>query len=77
MADLKGEFEYYLLHKAEFLTKYQGQYIVLKDHKVLGAYPAREQAIEESLKTQALGTFIVQHVVENDDQVRFHSRHAG
>ena len=36
---LRDEFEHYLEHRAELAAKYQGRYIVIKGHRLLGAYP--------------------------------------
>lgn len=77
MADQKKDFEFYLQHKEEFLKQYAGLYIVIKDCQVLGAYKTPLEAVEETKKTHALGTFIVQHVTPLGDQVTFRSRYAG
>lgn len=72
--NLQAEYKYYLDHKAEFLAKYEGKFIVLKHQKVLGVYSSDLEAIKETTKKEELGTFIVQHVTNNENQVRFHSR---
>ena len=59
---LQREFDYYLAHRAELLKQYVGQVIVIKDEKVLGAYPDQPTAVAETIKTHALGTFLVQKV---------------
>jgi hypothetical protein len=74
MADLKQEFEYYLAHKADFLAKYKGKFIVLKDKQVIGTFDNRLTAIQETMKSHPLGSFLVQHVTESGEQMRFHSR---
>ena len=78
MADgaLKSEFEHYLANKAEFLKRYLGRFIALKDGQVIGAFDDRVEAVRQVSKTHPLGSFLVQHVTESDEQVRFHSRHA-
>jgi hypothetical protein len=75
MADLKLEFQHYLDNKKDFLQKYNGKFIVIKDLKVIGVFEDRLKAIEETQKVHTIGSFLVQHVTPNeDDQVRFHSR---
>lgn len=74
MADLKAEFQYYLENKESLLKDYENQYIVIKDRKILGNYPDLMTAVEETKKTHELGTFLVQHVTKEDEEVRFHSR---
>ena len=73
MADLKREFEYYRANKADFLKKYEGKFIVIKGQEVLGAFDEQLEAIDETRKAHELGTFLVQHVVE-DDVAFFYSR---
>lgn len=74
MTDLKNEFQYYLANKETFLRDYENKYIVIKNHKVLGAYSEILDAVEETKKEHELGTFLVQHVTKDEGQVRFHSR---
>lgn len=75
MSDLKKEFQYYLDNKTELIKKHDGKFIVIKNLQVIGVYDDRMVAIEETKKTHALGSFLVQHVTStNEDQVRFHSR---
>lgn len=57
---LHSEFEYYLAHQEELIAQYEGQYIVIKDQKILGHYPSRIAAYKETKKHHALGTFIIQ-----------------
>lgn len=77
MNNLNSEFEFYLSKKDEFLKTYPGKFIAIKNKTVLGVYNDRLEAINETRKNHELGTFIVQHVTKDDDQLRFHSRHAG
>jgi hypothetical protein len=73
---LQQEFEYFLAHKSELLAKYNGQFVVIKDRKVIGAYNDQLQAIAETQRTHALGSFLVQKVEPGDagTSQTFHSR---
>lgn len=73
---LKDEFDYYLKNQSEFVKKYLGKYIVLKNHEVLGAYDTNVEAYQETEKTHALGTFLIQLVQEGNESYTqtFHSR---
>jgi hypothetical protein len=73
---LQQEFEYYLAHQAEMVSRYNGKFIVLKNHEVIGAYDSELVAVTETQKTQALGTFLVQKVEPGDGAYTqtFHSR---
>jgi hypothetical protein len=57
---LEKEFNYYLAHQDELVRKFGGKYIVIKDQKVIGAYGGEIEAIQESVKSHQLGTFLVQ-----------------
>jgi len=72
--NLKPEYQYYLDNKSEFLKKYEGKFIVIKNKEVIGVYSNVHEAVEHTAKTVTLGTFLVQHVSPDEDQVRFHSR---
>ncbi len=57
---LRDEFQYYLDHQAELAAHYEGKVIVIKDHRVIGAYSSEIEAIRQTTKKHALGTFLVQ-----------------
>lgn len=57
---LEKEFRYYLAHQQEFLQKYNGQFVVIKDNEVIGAYDDELTAIRETAKDHEMGTFLVQ-----------------
>lgn len=57
---LKHEFEYFLEHQADLAKRYGGQFIVIKDRRVLGAYPDQLRAVLETAKRHEIGTFLVQ-----------------
>jgi hypothetical protein len=73
---LKKEFDYYLAHQAEIVKEYNGKFVVIKDGKVIGAYPDELAAIEDTKKKHKVGTFLVQFVSPGDAAYKqtFHSR---
>jgi hypothetical protein len=73
---LKDDFQYYLDHQAEMVSKYNGKFIALKNGTVLGAYDTELSAVTETQKTHALGTFLVQKVEPGNAAYTqtFHSR---
>lgn len=73
---LKKEFEYFLAHQKEFVGKYEGKFLVIKGQKVLGSYDTEIQAVEETSKTEEIGTFLVQKCERGDSSFTqsFHSR---
>ena len=75
-SDLKKEFQYYLDHQEELVSKYDGKVIVIKDQTVIGVYKSELQAVQETTKKHPLGTFLVQICQPGKDSVTqtFHSR---
>jgi len=74
---LKKEFEYYLEHQEEFVKKYYGRYIIIKDQKVIGDATSEIEAIlyaKNTLNLQ-LGTFLVQECLPGKENYTavFHS----
>lgn len=59
---ISDEFQYYLAHQDEFVEKYDGKTIVLKNHEVVGVYDSVAEAYQGALETHQLGTFILQKV---------------
>ena len=60
---LTDEFQYYLDHQTELAEQYEGKVIVIKAHRVIGAYSSEIEAIRQTTKKHALGTFLVQTVL--------------
>ena len=60
MAALEKEFKYYVRNQDMLLKTCLGKYIVIKEEEVLGVYDSETQAITETSKKHALGTFLIQ-----------------
>ncbi len=76
-SNLKDEFDYYKSNKASFVEKYNGKFVALKNHSVICEAISREEAVTTAIREgNPLGTFLVQHVSNIDDESvqRFHSR---
>ena len=73
---LQKEFNYYLKHQLDLVSKYCGKFIVLKNEKVIGAYSSHSEAYNESAKKEKLGTFLIQHCLPGKDGYTktFHSQ---
>ena len=72
---VNNEFRYYLDNQDDFVKKYDGKVIVLKNHEVLGTYDTELDAIVETRKEHEPGTFMVQKVSEGEEDytVTIHS----
>ena len=73
---LKREFEFFLEHQDEFVRQYEGKFIVIKKQAILGVYDSELEAVEETAKTEKMGTFLVQKCERGDSSFSqtFHSR---
>ena len=73
---LEKEFHYYLEHQDELVKEYNGKFIVIKGHKVLGAFASALEAVENTTKQHELGTFLVQKCEPGNASYTqtFHSR---
>lgn len=73
---LQKEQEFFDTHKEELRKRYLGKRIVISGNEVKGAFNSDEEALTESLKTMAPGSFMIKFVTENDEEQvqRFFSR---
>jgi len=58
--ELEKEFDWFLDNQTKLIQKYDGKVLAIKGFNVIGAYDDYLKAINETLKTEELGTFIVQ-----------------
>ena len=59
------DFQYFVDNYSKLFKKYGHKFIVIKNQQVLGAYEDVGDAVKETLKTEELGTFIVQECTGN------------
>lgn len=73
---LQREFDYYLKHQNELVSKYKGKFIVIKDQQVIDVYDSELEAVLETGKKHDMGTFLVQKCEPGPDSYThvFHSR---
>lgn len=57
---LDKEFNFYLAHQNELLTKYENQYIAIVGNEVVGSYPTASEALYESDAKYTPGTCLIQ-----------------
>ena len=57
---LQQEFQYYLDNQEELVKQHNGKVLVIKGTDVIGVYDDEALAIDETVKTEKLGTFLVQ-----------------
>ena len=74
MDNLDKEYQFFKEKKDELLAKYENKFVVIRGQEVITAYDDMVTAIEETQKKYELGTFLVQHVTQEDEVALFHSR---
>lgn len=57
---LHDEFLYFIRNQDELVKRYPGQFIVIKDQKVVSQHASRLEAYVEAQKAYPLGTFLIQ-----------------
>lgn len=68
---LLPEFEYYRANQDQLVEQYGGRVIVIKEQQVIGVYDSERQAVDETVKTHELGTFLVQRCGPGEDNYTF------
>lgn len=77
---LEKEFSYYQTYKEEFLEKYEGKFIVIIGHEVVGVYDSYSDALLDSQGQYEMGTFLIQHCSNNkgtDNQMFYSTSEIG
>lgn len=66
MGALAVEITFYKENKDEILKKHKGRYVVIVGNKIVGTYNKKEDAVLETIKDYEMGSFLVQHVTEEE-----------
>ena len=73
---LNDEFQFYLDNQTNLAKEYDGKYLVIKGQEVIGVYCDDRSALQETQKTEKLGSFLIQKCSSDPDSViqTYHSR---
>jgi hypothetical protein len=66
MAPLTEELAYYDQHKAEFLSKYESKFVLIKGSELIGSYDSAEAAYFEGLRRFGNSPFLIKQVLRED-----------
>jgi len=66
------DYEFFLQNIERFYKKYGHKFLTIKNNQVLNAYTTFDEALSDTLKTEELGTFIIQECLENREQLVQH-----
>ena len=64
---LEREFSYYLAYQQELAKEYEGQFLIIRDQKVVGAYKDRDEALDNALGEYELGDFLLQECLSDPE----------
>ena len=73
---MKSQLDHYKECQQELLKKYEGQIVAVKDGEVLGVFPTKTDALEETSKNHSPGSFLIIKCTKGDEEYtrRFRSR---
>lgn len=61
MSDLLRDFNWFIQNRKQLYEEYGDSYVVIKNMAVIGVYSSHADGVNETSRTEDLGTFIVQH----------------
>jgi hypothetical protein len=59
------DYEYFLENTARFYKEYGQRFLTIKNQNVIGVYDSFNDALDNTLKKEPLGTFLIQECLEN------------
>ncbi len=63
---LEGELAYFEEHKAEYLERFPGLFVLIKGEEMVGPFPGAEDAYAAGLSRYGLEPFLVRQVLEEE-----------
>jgi len=57
---LEKEFKFYQKNQKKLVKNNNGKYIVIKRDKLIGVYSSENEAFDETIKENEIGTFLIQ-----------------
>jgi hypothetical protein len=67
---LETEWEFYENNRDELVEKYCGKHVVISGNKVVAAYDDKDAAYSETVKILPLGSFMIHHVLEEEEVIQ-------
>jgi fibrillarin-like rRNA methylase len=62
------DFEYFIQNMESFYKQHGHKFLAIKNKNILGAYDSFNAALDETLKTELIGTFIIQECFKNKEE---------
>jgi hypothetical protein len=64
-----ADYEYFIDNLVALYEEYGHRFLVIKNEKVIGAYNSFDDAFAETIKTETLGTFLIQECVADSAEL--------
>lgn len=65
---LESEYQFYKDNIDKFTEQYLGKFIVIVGKEIIGVYDNQISAYSTTIKTHALGTFLIQEIKKDPNQ---------
>jgi fibrillarin-like rRNA methylase len=62
------DFEYFIQNMGDFYKRYGHKFLVIKNKNIIGSYDTFNTALDETLKKESAGTFIIQECFRNKEE---------
>jgi hypothetical protein len=62
------DFEYFIQNTESFYRQYGHKFFAIKNKTILGVYDSFKAALDETLKKEPVGTFIIQECFKNKEE---------
>jgi len=67
---LDVEWEFYENNRDELVEKYCGKHVVISGNKVIAVFDDRDAAYSQTIKTHPLGSFMIHHILEEEEVIQ-------
>ena len=66
------DFDFFLQNMENLYKTYGHKFVAVKNQSILAAYKSFNDALDATLKTEELGTFLIQECLENKEKLIHH-----
>ena len=63
------DFNYFLENMEAFYAEYGHRFVAVKNKNILGVYKDFDEALENTLKTEKVGTFLIQECFDSKEKM--------
>ena len=67
------DYEFFTANMGSLYSRYGQKFVVIKNQKIIGVHDTFEAALDETTKTEKLGTFLIQECFKNIEESICHN----